>query len=225
MRNNILFAVPTNDYILPRTNLAIAGICRREDIEYISITGSPTDQVRNGLGREILARKELTHLMMMDSDAWPYRMDDAKMVDLLLDCNADVATAITPISFKGKIFGNVVVKTDDDPDEHFITHWEDKTEPFEVLGTGCGCILIKREVFEKTPWPWFRYLESEKEGARTGEDVFFSIKIREHGFKIVTNPFAVCDHCKRIPLMSIVEAFNIQRKHYESYIKSRQAIS
>ena len=49
MERKILFAVPTNDSIKASTVFAIADICRRDDIEYLALTGSPIEQVRNAI--------------------------------------------------------------------------------------------------------------------------------------------------------------------------------
>ena len=208
----ILFGVPTNDYVLPQTVFEIVKICAhskvgeldpRDAIDYIGLTGSPTDQVRNGMVKTVLADPQYTHLMMMDSDIVP----PDNIVQMMLDCDAPVATAICPIMLHGQIVTNIQITTDDEPDGHFMTSWGDKKEPFEVKGTGAGLLLIKREVFEKMPWPWFRYQEL-KDGTRVGEDIDFSRKCEKLGLVIKTHPNSVCGHIKRTNLMLIVDAKN-----------------
>jgi len=64
-------------------------------------------------------------------------------------------------------------------DEHVI----------EIDGCGLGCILIKREVFEKIPKPWF-----ERTTDRGGEDFDFCRKVQEAGFKIYADLSVMCGH-------------------------------
>lgn len=66
-------------------------------------------------------------------------------------------------------------------------HWKPvsskgKTGLERVTSIGCGVMLVKREVFEKTPrpWFWFENLPGEK---LLGEDVYFCIKAFDAGFE------------------------------------------
>ena len=217
MNRKIIFAVPTNDRIEPGTTLAIAGICRREDIEYQAIMGSPTDLVRNSMVRRLLKDSEATHLLMMDSDILP----PDNVVDLMLECDSPMSAAIVPIMLAGKIVSNIV------ENDRFMMHWEDRTEPFEVDGAGAGMILIRREVFETIPWPWFRYEEEESSGKRCGEDLYFSNKASKYGFKYKVHPKSTCDHIKKIKLLDIVKMYNYIRNDVlaESQEKEKELVA
>lgn len=52
----------------------------------------------------------------------------------------------------------------------------------QVTAIGCGVMLVKREVFENTPppWFWFEQLPGEK---LLGEDVYFCVKAHDAGFE------------------------------------------
>lgn len=67
----------------------------------------------------------------------------------------------------------------------------------EILWCGLGCILIKREVFEKVAYPWFRsdkalllnFWPEEKwinagKQAYGGQDIWFCLNARKKGFTI-----------------------------------------
>lgn len=67
----------------------------------------------------------------------------------------------------------------------------------EILWTGLGCTLVKKEVFEKMEFPYFRsdkqlllnfwpetrWIDAPK-NAYGGQDIFFCMKAREVGFEI-----------------------------------------
>lgn len=65
-------------------------------------------------------------------------------------------------------------------------HWKPvsskgKTGLEQVTSIGCGVMMVKREVFEKTPqpWFWFEILPGDK---LLGEDVYFCVKAHDSGF-------------------------------------------
>jgi hypothetical protein len=65
-------------------------------------------------------------------------------------------------------------------------HWravssKGKTGLEQVTAIGCGVMLVKKEVFEKTPrpWFWFEVLPGDK---LLGEDVYFCVKAHDAGF-------------------------------------------
>jgi GT2 family glycosyltransferase len=84
--------------------------------------------------------------------------------------------------------------------------WRDKKG--NVILTGLGCMLVKREVFEKMEAPYFRraIIEiqedgsfKERVGAKTDssygtQDVYFCMKIREAGYEIDLLPNAKVGH-------------------------------
>lgn len=63
-------------------------------------------------------------------------------------------------------------------------------KPFYVQNCGCGCVMIKTEIFEKIKPPWFAmpfYM--------SGEDVsFFHIATQEFGYKILCDPSIEVGH-------------------------------
>lgn len=66
-------------------------------------------------------------------------------------------------------------------------HWKPvsskgKTGLERVTAIGCGVMMVKREVFEKTPrpWFWFEVLPGDK---LLGEDVYFCVKANDAGFE------------------------------------------
>jgi hypothetical protein len=72
----------------------------------------------------------------------------------------------------------------------------------EVAYTGMGFMLVKRGVFEKLEYPWFRPIE-KKIGAMvdfTMEDVAFCLRAKEAGFKVLVDPAVRVGHEKKVVL-------------------------
>jgi len=69
---------------------------------------------------------------------------------------------------------------------------------------GMGAALVKREVFEATPHPWFEYEVYEKTGEMSvTEDVPFCRKAQEAGFGIFTDVGLVCGHVGQVEITDL----------------------
>lgn len=66
----------------------------------------------------------------------------------------------------------------------------------EVDYVGAGCLLVKRRVFEKLGYPWFKWLDatSSLPPDERCEDYFFCRKAKEAGFKIHIDTSVKCLH-------------------------------
>lgn len=83
---------------------------------------------------------------------------------------------------------------------------------YNIYWSHTGCTLIKREIFEKFPYPWFEnqytyevtpqhgdllFTRLEKECDYGGHDLVFGVKMREAGLKMHEVP-VVCTHARLI---------------------------
>ena len=86
----------------------------------------------------------------------------------------------------------------------FLTpqHIKNKSEPFKVDYTGFGFILIKKGVFEKLKYPWFRPLWKKFGNVTefTMEDVSFCHLIKEQSIDVWIHPEVIVKHEKRVLL-------------------------
>jgi len=73
-----------------------------------------------------------------------------------------------------------------------MTMQKDDKGLITVDGCGAGCMLIKREVFEKLEEPYF-YEDSQRPYS-FGEDLFFGLNCKLHGVQIKVDPNAFCGH-------------------------------
>lgn len=74
-------------------------------------------------------------------------------------------------------------------------------ELFEVDGIAMGCTLIKTEVFQHLPKPWFKtvddlspYFDGNAKAEVWTEDLWFSKLVRDAGFKIYADGAVLCEH-------------------------------
>ena len=72
-------------------------------------------------------------------------------------------------------------------------------KPTEVLFTGAGFTLIKREVFEKIGEGWYD-LYAEEDGFKHGEDWSFCVRVRQAGYAIILDPAVRLGHLKYLTL-------------------------
>lgn len=203
MQRKIMFCVPTGGTIQAKTLDTIVGICKRDDIEYHAVIGSPIEEVRNGMVERLLNDEKATHLLMLDSDVIPPR----NVVDLLLECDSLLAAAIVPIYMQGKIVTNII------KDEHFMEEWPLDKGPFIVKGVGTGCVLLHRDAFNRIKWPWFKHSEGKKDTTQIGEDIYFSIEANKVGLRYKVHPKAICGHIKKIDLLDLINFENNIREN------------
>lgn len=67
----------------------------------------------------------------------------------------------------------------------------------EVAAAGTGCMLIHRHVLDAIPKPWFE-MGRTIDGGLTGEDLEWSKKLRDHGFKILLDADTRIGHIAQV---------------------------
>ena len=68
-----------------------------------------------------------------------------------------------------------------------------KSPLIEVQGGGMGCALIRVDMLQRLPKPWFRWVV-RPDGTETGEDVYFCDLCRKHGVKVYADARVRCKH-------------------------------
>lgn len=118
---------------------------------------------------------------------WVWFVDDDHIwePDLLLkllDHDKDIVVPFTPRKFPP--FDPVLFKGYNPINKTLlrIDLKDIKPSLIEVYAAGAAGMLIKRKVFEKISYPWFEI--KREDGTIYGEDIMFSQKARENGFKI-----------------------------------------
>jgi len=190
----ILFVIPTDEAIAGRTSAIAAVLSARPDTVNIVTIGRPHDYTRNSSIRCFLGAPEFTHLFFLDSDVEP----PLDVIDKLLALNCPLATGCYPIMDEDSVAWALArIKTDR---RYRLLQLLELDKPFEVDGGGAGCLLIRRDVFDKVKWPWFKWTEEEN-GYQEGEDFYFFRKCNEAGLAVMADPEIICEHRKTIGLL------------------------
>ncbi len=82
----------------------------------------------------------------------------------------------------------------------------------EVDAIGAGCLLIKREVFEKMSRPWFEFSD------RMGEDMYFCEQAKQLGYTILLDADVECKHIAQMEVdRQMFEAYKSQGLNFQSH--------
>lgn len=140
------------------------------------------DTERNELVKQALEDKKTTHVLFVDTDIVPETPTDPNQaIRMLLATNAPIVSGLyrakQTTGFWHAMWSkipNVPVEQGYSPIQSWTGNW------ITVDAIGMGFCLIKREVFEKVPYPWFEW--KRKEGP--SEDFAFCQKAKEAGYEI-----------------------------------------
>jgi hypothetical protein len=204
--NKILMAIPTEGGVHERTSALAARLSARPGVEYVTAKGRPVDYVRNSIVREFREQIHLTHLFFLDSDVEP----PLDVLDRLLKLDAPLAGGCYPLLMANGLRW-ALSRRDDQGSYQLLEELPDKSEPFEVDAGGAGCLLIRRDIFEFTDWPWFKWIE-RPDGSQMSEDIYFFQKANKAGFVLKVDPKIICHHFKTINLTSLMVARMKNRK-------------
>lgn len=161
-------------------------------------TGSNSKEVSVDEGRNMIAREALRnkskYLYFWDDDvAPPPNATRLLMYDLEQDDDLGVAGGIycskeeppSPMVFQGDGLGSF---------------WKWKAgDRFECTGLGTGAMMIRTEILEKIPEPWFKTVDEDNPAPgytmhRQTDDLYFCRKVLEAGFKILADANVLCVH-------------------------------
>jgi hypothetical protein len=161
------------------------------------------DVARNGLVQHVL-RGDYDYLWFVDQDA----KLNPRTLERLLRWNKDIIGAFCvmqgdwtlPALFNGaRGDGRHNIVTGEAAE--YLNEYADITsnEPqildndeglVELDFTGCHCLLIKREVLETIPHPWFADILGK-------EDKFFCLKAKKYGYKVFVDMSVIAGHIAR----------------------------
>jgi hypothetical protein len=120
-----------------------------------------------------------THILWLDTD---HNFKAELACELAKNFIYPEVDAVTGIYYSrtGKPIPNIYSKQGVDPKDEYkhFSIVEFPEQLFEIDGCGFGAVMMKREVFDRVPEPWFLL------DWRAGEDVAFCVAAKKHGVKI-----------------------------------------
>lgn len=164
---------------------------------------------RNDLARQArdLVREngeKYTHILWLDDD---HAFNPDLLCYLARNGDKDVVSALyygrtkpLPVAY--------VKDTNDDKYKHFPLIWPPSTL-CEVDAVGFGACLMRRDVLDRIPEPYFTFINSG-----VGEDIYFCVHAKEHGVKIWLEGSYELGH--------IGDPEIVRRPQYESYVKEHE---
>lgn len=171
---------------------------KKYDIELFIISAQPVDYARNKLVRMVLEYGvKFDYIFFLDSDV----TCPTNTIDILISNNKDIVSGVyfsrvhpyVPMIFRDTKVIEGETKKYSEPIKNFKLN-----ELIKVDSIGLGCCLIKTLVFEKIPFPWFKYdqiFNTEKNSVRyISEDHYLCDLAKVHNFEIFANTSVLCRH-------------------------------
>lgn len=151
---------------------------KKERFKIVMTNNEQIDKARN----KIVEQMEGEWLWFIDSDQTFQELTLRR----LLSINQPIVGAMV-YKKKAPYLPCVYVKSPEGYGYHALMFpWPN--QPFTIDMTGTGCVVIKKEVFQKVQAPWFEYTDKQ------GEDINFFEKAQAEGYKIVIDPLTPIGH-------------------------------
>ena len=206
----ILIAVPTFETIYPDTYKSIWDMdkCGHE-VLFDSVRGYDVATARNRIAQKALDL-ETDFVLMVDNDitlpkdALKLLLEDAKDVNLGFYAHRD-----TDNIYRGKTC--ICKLNDENGKEYYHYPLESEYSAAEmhamadagetkivVHGGGMGCALIRTDVFRKTTYPWYDWVNyGDANRGMLSEDLYFCQLCRIAGIQIYSDVRVGCGHLLR----------------------------
>ena len=157
-----------------------------------AIPSNYIDAARNMIVEHVLAGAAWDYLFFLDSDIVPHQ----RTIQKLAQIDVPVAVGIVPIELNGVPRWNVAEDAG-----YWHRHDPTPTMPQWVNRAGTACMLIKREVFTKIQWPYFKTeirhaTLASPELVELTDDEYFCKKVWEADFEVWADPRLQCEHLR-----------------------------
>ena len=142
--------------------------------------GTPLDVQRNSMVVEALKDSRTTHVLFGDSDMVCEKPPDPNdALKLLIACNAPIVSGLYRAKRRDGFPYAMWTKTADGGYANTLSWTPEGSNWVKVDSIGMGFCLIKREVFEKVPYPWFVW-----DNLEPSEDFYFCEKVKQYGYEV-----------------------------------------
>ena len=196
----VFMVVPTAGHMHENCHAVVTQVLLNEQsiTQHAVGRGRPIDYLRNQFVRTLLAAPQYSHIFFVDSDTeMPI---DA--LDRLLALDVPIASGCYAVHMRDG-FRWALGNLDADGRYRLLARRPSFTEPFQVDAGGAGCLLVRREIFEQTTYPWFNWVNNP-DGSQISEDMWFFGQCHKHGHRVTVDPLVVCKHYKEVDITSLL---------------------
>ncbi len=156
---------------------------------FMTFGTTPVEHARNEIVKEFL-KTDCTHLWMIDDDTIP----PVSAIFKMLCADKDIVSGLTVILRQKGSFYNVTTHVEGN--KAFPAKKD--TGLVKAYRFGTSCVMIKREVFDKVPFPWFKFNWNDGHTHYDSEDIYFADTCRKLGIQAYAHTEVVCKHAKMV---------------------------
>lgn len=197
----ILIAVPTYENIMPDTFKSIYDLdkCGHECI-FEFIRGYDCALARNRIAERALDLA-VDFVLMVDNDV----ILPSDALKNLLEESMDICLGYYAHRIGENIYDGRVCLCKNDGEFNYTHLFSGKElsaikgagiKKIQIHGGGMGCALFKTNVFEKLPYPWFKFVTYD-DGDVLGEDLYFCELCKQYDIPVFADARVGCKHLFR----------------------------
>lgn len=207
--SRILIAVPTYENIYPDTFKSIYDLdCGGNEVAFDFFRGYDVANARNQIGKATVDRG-FDYVLMVDNDEV---LPKDALLNLLEDEESEpfekgmaVGYCLARPKKSTNLNGRTTVfkfrkgsflKEDAYTGKELQELRKNGKIKIQVRGSGLGCALIHRSVFERLPFPWFKWVVY-RDGSHLSEDLSFCERFKEISTPIFVDTRVSCGHLMR----------------------------
>lgn len=187
-KKKILIALPTNKYVETETMKSVYDqeIPEGYETELQFFFGYRIDQIRNLIADWGM---RYDYLFCVDSDI--VLPKDA--LKRLVESDHDIVCGIYRQRRDNQVL-EVFKDSANGADNIHIDEIDFSIKHQEIAACGAGCLLIRSEVLRNMEYPHFDYSPSLDHEKTLSEDVYFCLKARDLGYRIIMDASLICRH-------------------------------
>jgi len=175
---NVAICVPVRDYVTSSFTFSLAMLTKQcgktnQKMSLHMVMGSEVAMQRQQLVDEAL-ETDCTHILWLDSDM----VFPSNLLQALLSHDKDIVAC----NYSTRVEPHRPVAFDNPGNlDSRLGSGEGLTSVFAV---GAGCMLVKREVYQKLSKPHYSVEWNDDYSNMVGEDIFFCQKAKDNGYEI-----------------------------------------